>query len=116
MAIDQIKLLRNNSNNNNKDDLDWVNEFYKFLMGEIPNGIYFGKGHAVKLSPNKAYSIIYYLQEHFSLLPDTIEQCSKCKDLYDSCSSGYYSDENEKFYCDNCMPEFVHDKRSFPHP
>jgi len=105
----EIKLLKNNDKKE-WTDLEWVNEFYDFLRGECPENIHFGKGHGIKLSSNKAYSIIYYLQEHFPLLPDNIEQCSVCKSLYDRHSSGYHAEFNEKFYCDSCMPPFIDEK------
>ena len=105
----EIKLLKNNDKKE-WNDLEWMEEFYNFLRGDCPENIHFGKGHGIKLSPNKAYSIIYYLQEHFPLLPDHIEQCSECKSLYDSNSSGYHSELTEKFYCDSCFPPFLDEK------
>lgn len=105
----EIKLLKNNDEKE-MQDIEWVNEFYDFLKGNIPDNIQLGRGHNPKLSPNKAFAIIWYLQEHFPLLPDTIEQCSFCKDLYDKNSSGYHSDLTHKFYCDSCFPPFLDGK------
>lgn len=105
----EIKLLKNNDKKE-WNDLEWLNEFYDFLKGTIPEGMQIGRGHNPNLSPNKAYTVIWYLQEHFPLLPDTIEQCSSCKELYDSNSSGYHSELTEKFYCDNCFPPFLYAK------
>lgn len=104
----QIKLLKNNDNRTDTD-LEWVDEFYHFLQGISPENINDGKP-MVKLPKQKAFNIIWYLQEHFPLLPDTIEQCSFCKDLYDSYSSGYHSELTGKFYCDSCFPPFLDDK------
>ena len=104
----EIKLLKNNDERTDTD-LEWVQEFYQFLKGNSPEVINEGKP-MVKLSPNKAFHIIWYLQEHFPLIPDTIEQCSFCKDLYDSHSSGYHSDLTHKFYCDSCFPPFLDGK------
>lgn len=105
----EINLLKNNDKRTDSD-LEWITEFYDFLKGGCPENISFARGHGVKLSPNKAYSIIYYLQEHFPVLPDHIEQCSFCKSLYDSDSSGYYSELKVKFYCDSCFPPFLDKK------
>jgi hypothetical protein len=105
----EITLIKNNDK---KDwsDLEWVQEFYEFLKGNSPESINEGKP-LVKLSPNKAFNIIWYLQEHFALLPDTIEQCSVCKELYDSNSQGHHSDLTNKFYCsESCEPNRLYER------
>ena len=96
-----IKLLKNNSKRTDSD-LDKINEFYEFLQGNLPEGMHLGRGHGVKLSKNKAMSIIWYLQEHLSILPDNIEKCSICGDLYDTWSSRHYSEKQGKHYCGAC--------------
>lgn len=105
----EVRLLKNNDNRN-WEDMEWINEFYKFLQGQIPDGMSLGRGHTIKLSPNKANSIIWYLQEHFPLLPDHIEKCDICNELYDPYNSGYYSELTSKFYCDSCLPPFLDEK------
>lgn len=97
----EIKLLKNNQNRTDTD-LEWIDEFYKFLMGEVPEDISLGKGHKPKLSPKKAMAVIWYLQEHFSIFPDTIEQCSNCQNLYDSASEGIYWETKGKSFCGGC--------------
>lgn len=96
----EIKLLKNNDNRTDSD-LDKVVEFYEFLQGNSPKCINDGKP-LIKLSKNKAFNIIWYLQEHFSIIPDHIEKCSICGDLYGRCSAGYYSEKKGKFYCGSC--------------
>lgn len=99
----EIKLLKNNGNRD-LSDLEWVSEFYEFMQGNVPEPIKLGRGSNPKLSKKKAMSIIWYLQEWFSILPDHIEICSVCGDLLDSYSSGKHSELTEKFYCDGCIP------------
>ena len=70
----EITLIKNNDKKN-WDDLRWIEEFYKFLHGDAPDEISFSRGYQPKLSHKKAFSIIYYLQEHFPVFPDHIEQC-----------------------------------------
>jgi len=99
---DEIKLLKNNDNRTDSD-LEKIDEFYRFLTGdEIPEGLTFLRGHAPKMSEKKAMSIIWYLQEHLSILPDHIEQCSVCGCLYDSYNSGLYWESKGKHYCSSC--------------
>lgn len=97
----KIKLLKNNAKKD-WDDLEWINEFFNFLQGDIPESIRFRNTHKPKLSQKKAFAIIYYLQEHFPLLPDYIEQCGGCGNLFDFNSEGLYWETKGKHYCDEC--------------
>lgn len=94
----KIQLLKNNDNRN-WDDEEWITEFYGFLQGELPNGIRLGKKGTLKLTPDQAFSIIWYLQEHFPILPDNIDKCSVCDRLYDSYSEGWYCEARSLHYC-----------------
>ena len=97
----EIKLLKNNSKRN-FTDLEWIDEFYKFLQGENPKEIDDGKPNTLNLTHKKAFFIVWYLQEHLSILPDMIEQCDVCKNLYDAGSEGHHSEKRGKFFCGNC--------------
>ena len=97
----EIKLLKNNDKRADSD-LEWIQEFYMFLQGEVPETISLRRNRIVKLSKQKAFTIIWYLQEHFSVFPGTIEQCSQCGELYDSESEGIYWETKGKHYCGGC--------------
>ena len=97
----EIKLLKNNSGRI-APDLEWVEEFYKFLQGEIPSGMRFGRGHKPKMSAKKAFSIIWYLQEHLPVFPDTIEVCWNCGYLFDADEEGLYWETKGRHYCCGC--------------
>ena len=98
------------------DYRDRLDVLYKYLMGiELPKGVFC---KMPKLSANKAFSVIWFLQEIMHCLPDCIAQCDSCKDLYDSDSSGIYIDDQWKHrsngrtvgrkywghFCDGCCP------------
>ena len=100
----QIKLLKNNDERTDSD-LEWIEEFYNFLQGEIPEKITLGHGHSPKMTSKKAFAIIWYLQEHFSILPDNIERCSSCDGLYDCNSEGLYWETKGKHYCGVCCDQ-----------
>lgn len=100
-----IKLLKNNDDREDSD-LEWVNEFYEFLQGTLPETIRI-EGDKSELNKKTAFSIIWYLQEHFPLIPDHIDQCSECGELYNSWSEGYYSEKQGKNYCEGCLPPFI---------
>jgi len=101
MKPNKITLLKKNDHRTDSD-LEWITEFYEFLKGKVPASIQLKKGGNPKLNEKQAYSIIWYLQEHFPLLPDTIEQCDTCGCLYDSYSSGLYWETKGKHYCNGC--------------
>lgn len=97
MNKNEIKLQKNNSNRD-WSDLEWIQEFHSFLQGDIPEGISLGDEYKVKLTPEQSSTVIWYLQEHFPILPDSIEMCDVCKRLYDSYSEGcHYEIEGKNF-------------------
>jgi hypothetical protein len=99
----EIKLLKNNDKRKrNWDDLQWIEEFYNFLSGVMPKEITLVRGHKPKMSRKKAFAIIWYLQEHFPLLPDHIEKCDNCDNIYDSGSGEIYWETKGKYYCGGC--------------
>jgi formylmethanofuran dehydrogenase subunit E len=98
----EIKLLNNNDNRTDSD-IEKVREFYRFLTGEdMLDKISIGRGHAPKMSEKKAFSIIWYLQEHLSIFPNTIERCSVCGELFDTNTEGIYWETKDKHYCGGC--------------
>ena len=84
-----MTLLKNNEDKK-LSDVEWMQEFYEFLQKPF------------KLSPKKAFSIIYYLQETFPVFPDHIEQCWSCGSLFDTHSEGLYWESKGRFYCGAC--------------
>lgn len=54
------------------------------------------------LNPKEAFSVIYHLQESFYLLPDTIEQCSLCKNLIFTDHENYEYFEDFKEWKSEC--------------
>lgn len=82
--------------------LEWIQEFFDFLQGEMPENVQISRGHAPKMSPKKAMSVIWYLQEHMPVIPDTIERCDNCGGLFDYDESGLYWESKGKYFCDGC--------------
>lgn len=104
----EITLFKNNDNRD-WTDIQWIEEFYEFLQGKLPEGV--GMKHKPKLSKEQAFKIIWYLQEHFPILPDDIEQCDVCGEIYDSGSQGYHSELTHKSYCsDSCEPYRLYER------
>lgn len=82
-----------------KISLKQTEEFYEFLQGNLPEGIYMKP--RPKLSQRRAFDVIWYLQEHLRLIPSNYERCCSCGDLYDSDNSGGH--KKDRCYCDNCL-------------
>ena len=97
----EINLLKNNDERTDTD-LEWIEEFYEFLQDECSENIRLRKGHQPKMSAKKAFAIIWYLQEHFPVFPDTIEKCWNCDNLFDTDSEGIYWQSKYRHYCSNC--------------
>lgn len=102
--------------------LELVQEFHSWLQGKsCPTDIEFV--HSLNLTPEEAFSVIYYLQEELGILPDNYEMCRECKDIYDSDNEwtcineestvfkdgeeidGNFPEEIYGFYCDNYRPD-----------
>lgn len=105
MKKNEIKFQDQNHHDTDREywsDLEWINEFYGFLKGELPEEISTTRGYEPKMSEKKAYSIIWYLQEHLRILPANIERCNICGELYNSDSEGIYWGTKGKHYCGGC--------------
>jgi hypothetical protein len=85
-----------------KEDVteDQINEFYKFLQGELPDTITLPEPLQFKLTEEQAFAVIWYLQEHLTVLPSQFEKCTKCHTIFNSYAEGESTDEGN--YCDHC--------------
>lgn len=70
--------------------IEQVNELYEFLQAKNKEIGTLTFKSVPKLSSRKAFSVIYFLQEHMHLIPDTFERCATCGDLYDSSNEGNF--------------------------
>jgi hypothetical protein len=72
---------------NSRITIEQVQEFMAMLTGgELPEGM--TMADQPDLSPAQAFSVIWYLQEHLRVLPDNIEMCAVCGELFDSHRDG----------------------------
>lgn len=63
--------------------LEDVQAFFAMLMGgELPDGM--ALVEQPQLSAKAAFGVIYYLQEHLRIIPDTFEMCAECENLMSS--------------------------------
>ncbi len=92
-------ILQKNNDGRDWSDLEWVEEFYEFLQGDVPSSVRLKE--KLNLSPEQAFNVIWYLQEQLPVFPDHIQRCGECDSLYDPRESGF-CDENNSCYCNNC--------------
>lgn len=105
--------------NFNMEDIPFekINEFYLWLQGKgCPEGFSFEE--KMSLTDKQAFGVIYYLQECLELMPDNIERCIACGDLFDFYEEGTSIDNESEtkdgkpfpesmygLYCDTCRPD-----------
>lgn len=77
-------------------------ELYTFLQGRGPKGFRLPK--RPRLGKRASFTVLYVLQEQFRLIPDTIEQCDACLELFDKAEGGCYDEKLVKFFCVSCEP------------
>ena len=72
-----------------------------FLQTGEAEGYTFRK--ELHLTPEQAFSVVYYLQEELRIIPDNYEMCDECHNIYDSFEEGYVV--KNKHFCDSCKGE-----------
>lgn len=88
-----------------KTDRDRVEELFLFLKGEIPDGVTIGPESVPKLTDKQAWTVVWYLGNQYWAVPDTIERCGVCGEIYDTEESGACLDYGEEpfHFCDGCI-------------
>ncbi len=87
------------------DDLAEVQQVYDMLTGKLPEGVRLQ--HPPELPGNEAWAVIWFLQEVSRVLPDTIDRCDYCGNLYDGgeTSPGYIDDTDDWFWEETTFTE-----------
>lgn len=86
------------------DALHQTEELFSFLQGTSPDGYKIQRGHMPKLTPDQAWTVIWYLGNLYWQVPDYIERCCGCGDLYNSEGGGCCLDYGKAPYhfCEQC--------------
>jgi hypothetical protein len=69
-------------------ELEKTQELFNFLQGEVPESCKIDEAHIPKLTPEQAWTVIWYLGNQYWQVRDYIERCDICGDLYNSEESG----------------------------
>jgi len=100
--MDKEIKFQSESSRKDRTDINWVNEFYEFLQGNCPDCIKLTSHNQPKLTEKKSFAIIWYLQEHMRILPDHIERCDICGELFDTWQEGIHWESKGRHYCGGC--------------
>jgi hypothetical protein len=100
--MSRVKFQRQQNNLEGETSLELIEEFFDFLKGKCPDQI--DCKDLPNLNSEQAFAVIYYLQEHLPVFPDTIEKCDRCGELFDLFYSGTHCDicGNLCGGCDDC--------------
>lgn len=100
------------------DDMERANELFAFLQGNSPKDCVIKRSHMPKLTPDQAWTVIWYLGNEYWRVPDYIERCCLCGELYDSNREGACLDYGKPPYhfCEQCQDgeKFVSKMRRNP--
>lgn len=86
-----------------EQEIERVEQLFAFLQGHLPEGYKYEESRIPRLTKEQAWTVIHFVQEMHWQIPDTIERCDVCGDLFHSECEGYYTEEGPPYhYCDPC--------------
>lgn len=97
----------------NDQDLKFTQELYDFLQGNQPQGYKVKRSTMPKLSPDQAWTVIWYLGNQYWQVTDRVERCEVCGELFHTWQSGTCLDFGKAPYhfCDSCMMSDEYEKK-----
>lgn len=101
-----------------RSELERTQELFDFLQGMIPEGYKIKRDSRPKLTAEQAWTVIWYLGNQYWQVPDHIDRCDLCGDLYDSEREGGCLDYGKPPYhfCDVCMYSQEYGKKAARNP
>jgi hypothetical protein len=88
-----------------QDDLGKTEALFNLLQGNVPEGHFIKKSHIPKLTPDQAWTVIWYLANQDWKVPDHLDRCDVCGTIYDTWNGGDCLDYGKDPYnfCDSCL-------------
>lgn len=88
-----------------EEELAQTQELFDFLQGRLPERCVVSEERLPKLTPDQAWTVIWFLGGLYWQVPDYIERCDVCGDLYHSHTEGECMDFGNGPYqfCGNCI-------------
>jgi len=87
-----------------RTDLERAVELFEFLQGTVPANYVIDPDHVPRLTADQAWTMIWYLGNQFWQVPNHVERCDVCGELYNSEAEGDCLDYGDSPYqfCDGC--------------
>lgn len=79
-------------------EIEKTEALFRFLQGQLPDGCTIPEGSQPRLTPEQAWIVIWWLGNQYWQVPDYIERCDVCGDLFDTNSDGDCLDFGEAPY------------------
>ena len=89
----------------NETDRKNTEELYDFLQGTIPDGYSIEPSHIPHLTPDQAWTVIWYLGNKYWQVTDRVARCEICGAIYNEWCEGECLDGGPAPYhfCGNCL-------------
>lgn len=99
-------------------ELELTRELFAWLQGEQSTEAERRKWKTPKLSSDQAWSVIHHLGNLYWQVPDAVDRCDVCGDLYHSSQEGRCLDFGRAPYhfCESCMSEDEFVKKNARNP
>lgn len=88
-----------------RGSLEHVQDLFEFLQGDR-KGCTIEIEDQPQLTPDQAWTAVWWIQNQYHQYSDEIERCSDCEDFYDSAEGGISSPHLGQL-CDGCMEGVV---------
>ncbi len=88
----------------NDKDLEMVKELYALLQGTGPADCLIEPSHIPKLTPDQAWTVVWWLGNQYRQVSDAVEKCCVCGEIYHSWQEGECMDYGNAPYhfCEGC--------------
>ena len=83
-------------------ELERVEKLFAFLQGNVPKDCVIPVEEVPNLTPDQAWTVIWYLGNQYWQVSDDIGRCGKCGELYDTAIEGTHLEEPPYHLCGNC--------------
>jgi len=91
-------------------DMKQTQELFDFLQGTVPEGYSIKEDHVPHLTPDQAWTVVWFLGNMDFQISDEIERCDVCGELFDTGYEGIYTEEGPpRFFCMSCQDQRLED-------
>ena len=95
-------------------DLENTRTLFAMLQGECPDGCVIAADHMPKLTPDQAWTVIWWLGNRYWQPSDNVERCDVCGYIFHADCEGACLDYGHAPYhfCDSCLDSDEYRKKA----